>query len=390
MKYNFDEAIDRRGTSSVKVDGVKNVWGRDDLMPMWVADMDFATPPFIIDAVRKRCEHPVLGYTEKPDSYYEAILNWVNPRYNMNAERKHINFVPGIVAGLGMALNCFTSPGDKVMIMPPVYGPFAWLNRLNDRNLVECPLKLIDGVYHIDVELFHKLRKGIRVLILCNPHNPGGVVWTHEELEMIADICADDNIIIFSDEIHADLTLPPHKHVPFATVNDKARYHSITFMAPSKTFNMPGVAASHTFIFNDMIREKFEKYLAANELNAGHVFVYPAVEAAYNEGSEWLEQCLEYIQQNIEYVDRYMKTNMPKIKVMIPQASFLLWLDCKELGMEQAELADFFADGAHLALNDGTMFGEEGRGYMRMNIGCPRATVEQAMKQLKAAYDTRF
>ena len=386
MKYNFDQVIDRRGSNSIKVDGVKERWGRDDLMPMWVADMDFATPQFILDAVKKRCEHPVLGYTDKPESYYQAIMGWVNRRYQMNVQKENITFVPGIVAGLGMALKCFTNPGDKVMIMPPVYGPFASLNEKNDRTLVKCPLKLIDGHYHVDVELFDKQKKGIRVFILCNPHNPGGVVWTHEELETIANICAEDNILVFSDEIHADLTLPPHKHLPFANVSDKARYNSITFMAPSKTFNMPGVAASQAIIFNENIRSKFNKFLEASELNSGHVFVYPAVEAAYTQGEEWLNQCLEYIQGNIDFTDEYIKEHMPKIKVMRPMASFLVWLDCRELNMTQEELSDFFADKAHLALNDGTVFGQEGTGYMRLNIGCPRSVLAQAMKQLEAAY----
>ena len=387
MKYSFDEVIDRTGTAAVKIDGMKEVWGRTDLLPLWVADMDFATPPFILDAIRRRCEHPILGYTEKPESYYQAIIGWVKRRYGMEVSKEQLNYVPGIVAGLGMALNCFTAPGDKVMIMPPVYHPFAWLVQRSGRRLVECPLKLENGTYRMDLDLFRRSIKGVRVLILCNPHNPGGVVWTKEELETLADVCAEDNVIVFSDEIHADLTLPPHRHVPFAMISEHARNNSVTFMAPSKAFNMPGMAASHTVIYNEGLRKRFVAYLDAGELDMGHVLAYPAVEAAYTEGDEWLEQCLAYVQANIDYVEAYLQENLPAIQAMRPQASYLVWLDCRKLGLSQKALVDFFVSGARLALNDGAMFGKEGEGFMRMNVGCPRSILEQAMKQLKEAYD---
>lgn len=387
MKYSFDEVIDRTGTAAVKIDGMKEVWGRTDLLPLWVADMDFATPPFILDAIRRRCEHPILGYTEKPESYYQAIIGWVKRRYGMEVSKEQLNYVPGIVAGLGMALNCFTAPGDKVMIMPPVYHPFAWLVQRNGRRLVECPLKLENGTYRMDLDLFRRSIKGVRVLILCNPHNPGGVVWTREELEALADVCAEDNVIVFSDEIHADLTLPPHRHVPFAMISEHARNNSVTFMAPSKAFNMPGMAASHTVIYNEGLRKRFVSYLDAGELDMGHVLAYPAVEAAYTKGDEWLEQCLAYVQANIDYVEAYLQENLPAIQAMRPQASYLVWLDCRKLGLSQEALVDFFVSGARLALNDGAMFGKEGEGFMRMNVGCPRSILEQAMKQLKEAYD---
>lgn len=387
MKYSFDEVIDRTGTAAVKIDGMKEVWGRTDLLPLWVADMDFATPPFILDAIRRRCEHPILGYTEKPESYYQAIIGWVKRRYGMEVSKEQLNYVPGIVAGLGMALNCFTAPGDKVMIMPPVYHPFAWLVQRNGRRLVECPLKLENGTYRMDLDLFRRSIKGVRVLILCNPHNPGGVVWTKEELETLADVCAEDNVIVFSDEIHADLTLPPHRHVPFAMISEHARNNSVTFMAPSKAFNMPGMAASHTVIYNEGLRKRFVSYLDAGELDMGHVLAYPAVEAAYTQGDEWLEQCLAYVQANIDYVEAYLQENLPAIQAMRPQASYLVWLDCRKLGLSQEALVDFFVSGARLALNDGAMFGKEGEGFMRMNVGCLRSILEQAMKQLKEAYD---
>ena len=390
MKYNFDVIIDRHATNAEKIEGLNTYWGRDDLLPMWVADMDFESPPFILDAIRKRCEHPVLGYTAKPDSYYRVIAEWVKERYGMIVKKEQLNYVPGVVPGLGMAINAFTKPGGKIMITPPVYHPFARLISRYDRRLVNCPLILENGHYRIDLTKFRREIKGVRVFILCNPHNPGGVVWTHDELKVIADICAEDNVIVFSDEIHADLTLPPYKHVPFAMISEHARNNSVTFMAPSKAFNMPGLAAAHTIIYNDGLRKRFRSYLDAGELDGGHLFVYPAVEAAYSNGTEWLDQCLAYIQKNIDYVDEYLKNHTPKIKAMRPMASYLVWLDCRELGLTQKELNAFFVDEAHLALNDGEMFGKEGIGFMRMNIGCPRSVVEQAMHQLEVAYKKRF
>lgn len=386
MKYNFDEVIDRRGTSAIKVEGVKEIWGRDDLLPLWIADMDFATAPFVTEAIRRRLENPVLGYTAKPDSYYQAIINWNKSRYGLDVEKEMIHFVPGIVPGLGMALNTFTQPGDKVMIQPPVYGPFHWLNTRADRTLVTNPLKLVDGTYRMDMEAFREQVKGCKVFILCNPHNPGGIVWTEEELNEVAEICYEEGVLVFSDEIHADLTLPPHKHRPFALVSEKARMNSVTFMSPSKAFNMPGLTASHALVFNSKLRRKFHAFLESCEFDLGHVFAFLAVEAAYSNGTEWLDQCLAYIQGNIDYVDAFTREHTPKIKVIRPQASFLVWLDCCEMGLSQEALVDFFVDKAHLALNDGTAFGQEGTGFMRLNVATSRTVLEQAMKQLAEAY----
>ena len=386
MTYDFDKKIDRSGTSAIKLEGVKEIWGREDLIPLWVADMDFATAPFVTEAIRQRLDNPVLGYTAKPDSYYQAIINWNKSRYGLDVEKEMIHFVPGIVPGLGMALNTFTQPGDKVMIQPPVYGPFHWLNERNDRTLVTNPLKLVDGTYRMDMEAFREQIKGCKVFILCNPHNPGGIVWTEEELNEVAEICYEEGVLVFSDEIHADLTLPPHKHHPFAMVSEKARMNSVTFMSPSKAFNMPGLTASHALVFNPKLRRKFHAFLESCEFDLGHVFAFLAVEAAYSNGTEWLDQCLAYIQGNIDYVDAFTREHTPKIKVIRPQASFLVWLDCCEMGLSQEALVDFFVDKAHLALNDGTAFGQEGTGFMRLNVATSRTVLEQAMKQLAEAY----
>ena len=386
MTYDFDKKIDRSGTSAIKLEGVKEIWGREDLIPLWVADMDFATAPFVTEAIRQRLDNPVLGYTAKPDSYYQAIINWNKSRYGLDVEKEMIHFVPGIVPGLGMALNTFTQPGDKVMIQPPVYGPFHWLNTRADRTLVTNPLKLVDGTYRMDMEAFREQVKGCKVFILCNPHNPGGIVWTEEELHEVAEICYEEGVLVFSDVILADLTLPPHMHRPFAMVSEKARMNSVTFMSPSKAFNMPGLTASHALVFNSKLRRKFHAFLESCEFDLGHVFAFLAVEAAYSNGTEWRDQCLAYIQGNIDYVDAFLQEHTPKIKAIRPQASFLVWLDCREMGLTQEALVDFFVDKAHLALNDGTAFGQEGTGFMRLNVATSRTVLEQAMKQLAEAY----
>ena len=386
MKYNFNEIIDRNGTSAIKLEGMRENWGRTDLIPLWIADMDFATAPFVTEAIIRRCETPVLGYTAKSDSYYQAIIRWLDTRHELKAEKENIQFVSGIVPGIGLALNAFTQRGDKVLIQPPVYGPFHWLNERNERTLVTNPLKLVDGTYRMDMKAFREQVKGCKVFILCNPHNPGGIVWKEEELQEVAEICHEEGVLVFSDEIHADLTLPPCKHRPFATISEKARMNSITFMSPSKAFNMPGLTASHALIFNDDLRKKFRKHIETCEFDLGHVFAFLAVEAAYSHGTEWLDQCLAYVQENINYVNDFLKQNTPKIKAIRPQASFLLWLDCREMKLSQEALNDFFVDKAHLALNDGASFGIEGTGFMRMNIASPRSILEKAMTQLAKAY----
>lgn len=385
MKYNFDEVIERRGTDSVKWDGVKKVWGRDDLLPMWVADMDFRTPPFVMDALRKRLEHEVLGYTYACEDWAESICGWLKRRHQWEVTCEMLTFVPGIVRGQAFALQCFTNPGDKVMVMTPVYHPFFLVTERMGREVVYSPLDLYDGHYHIDFDRFRKDIKDCKVLILCNPHNPGGRVWTIEELQQIADICLENHTFVISDEIHADLTLPPYKHHPFATVSEAAARNSLVFMAPSKAFNMPGLGSSYAIVVNEDIRRRFMEFMEAGEFCEGHLLAYIGAAAAYMHGEEWLEQMLAYIQGNIDFTENYLKEHIPGIGMIRPQASYLVYLDCRALGLPQEELKQLFVDKAHLALNDGTMFGKPGEGFMRLNIGCPRSVLAQALKQLENA-----
>lgn len=389
MKYNFDEIIDRRGTESVKWDAVSERWGRNDLLPMWVADMDFRTPPFVMEALRKRLEHEVLGYTFACEEWYTSIINWLQNRHGWKVKREELTFMPGIVRGLAFAIQCFTKKGDKVMVMPPVYHPFFLVTEKNKREVVYSPLVLRDGQYYIDFDRFRKDIQGCKLLILSNPHNPGGRVWTREELEQIAEICYESKTLVISDEIHADLTLPPYQHITFALVSEKARQNSLVFMSPSKAFNMPGLASSYCIIENKEICRCFQEYMEASELSEGHLFAYLSVAAAYSNGTEWLDQVLAYIQSNIDFTDAFLSEYIPDIKMIRPQASYLVFLDCRTLGLNQKELVDLFVDGAHLALNDGTMFGKEGEGFMRLNVACPRSVLEKALKQLKEACDNR-
>jgi cystathionine beta-lyase len=385
MKYNFDEIIDRRGTESVKWDAVSERWGRNDLLPMWVADMDFRTPSFVMNALRKRLEHEVLGYTFACEEWYTSIINWLQSRHGWKVKREELTFMPGIVRGLAFAIQCFTEKGDKVMVMPPVYHPFFLVTEKNKREVVYSPLVLRDGQYYIDFDRFRKDIQGCKILILSNPHNPGGRVWTREELEQIAEICYESKTLVISDEIHADLTLPPYQHITFALVSEKARQNSLVFMSPSKAFNMPGLASSYCIIENKEICRCFQEYMEASELSEGHLFAYLSVAAAYSNGTEWLDQVLAYIQSNIDFTDAFLSEYIPNIKMIRPQASYLVFLDCRTLGLNQKELVDLFVDGAHLALNDGTMFGKEGEGFMRLNVACPRSVLEKALKQLKKA-----
>ena len=385
MTYDFDELIQRRGTDSVKWDGVKDVWGRDDLLPLWVADMDFRTPPFVMDALARQLSGGILGYTRPCADWAPAIRDWLFRRHGWQIEPDWLTFVPGIVRAQAFALLCFTRPGDRVLVMNPVYHPFFLVTQRLEREVVFSPLALCDGRYHIDYARLEQDVEGCRVLILCNPHNPGGRVWTEEELRRVADICHRHGVLVFSDEIHADLTLPPHRHHPFATVSPQAAEISLTFGAPSKAFNMPGLASAYAVAVNPDIRRRFQEFMEAGEFGEGHMLAYVGCAAAYREGEEWLAQLLDYLRGNIDYTEAFLRERIPAIGMIRPEASYLIFLDCRRLGLAQPELVNLFVDKAHLALNDGTMFGRGGEGFMRLNAGCPRSVLRRALEQLEAA-----
>lgn len=386
MKYNFDEIIDRSNTDAVKLKRCKALFGTEDLLPLWVADMDFRTPDFILDAIKKRLEHPILGYTMQPENLHDLFIQWVKEHHRWELQRNWVGFVPGIVPALSFAVQCFTQPGDEVLVQPPVYYPFFNVVKNNGRLLKYNVLTEYDGKFEIDFEDFEQqITPQTKMFILCNPHNPGGRVWSLDSLQKIDEICARHNVLVISDEIHADMVLPGHRHVPYATVSDYAAEHSVTFMAPSKVFNMPGVVSSTFIIPNPELKRKFTHYLEVSEMNSGNLFAYVATVACYEHGEPWRLEMLNYIQQNIIFLDGFLKEHVPGVKAMIPEASFLVWLDCTALGMDTDTLHHFFAHEAGLGLNKGTIFGPGGEQHLRINVACPRSILEQALEQLKKA-----
>lgn len=387
MKYNFDEIIPRKNSDCLKYDKLQEMFGTDDALSMWIADMDFRTPPFVIEALRRRLDHEVLGYTFCSPQWKPAIQNWVSRHYGWDVKEEEIGFVGGIVPAISFAVQCFTAPGDKILIQPPVYHPYHHVVKDLGRTLVYNPLRLVNGQFEIDFEDLERKIVGCKLFLLCNPHNPGGRVWNADELVRIADICARNGVIVISDEIHCDMALTGYKHTVFATVSEAAAQNSVTLMAASKTFNIAGLKSSYHIIQNEALRKQYSEYLTRSELDTAHLFATTAVAVAYNEGDEWLAQMLSYVEGNIAFLDKYLKEYMPKISFIRPQASYLVFLDARELCMSQERLVEFFLKEAKVAMNDGTMFGQEGAGFMRMNLGCPRATLQQALEQIKAAYD---
>ncbi|MDR1121182.1 MAG: PatB family C-S lyase [Dysgonamonadaceae bacterium] len=384
--YNFEEIIDRRGSGSIKTDVLPERFGRSDLLPMWVADMDFRTPDFILDAIHEVCDHGILGYTKCPDAYYASIAQWLQQQHRWEIQPEWLQFLPGVVKGIALCVSHFTQPGDKIIIQPPVYYPFRSVPEQLGRTIVNNPLQEVDGTYCMDLQhLRTVIDSNCKMLILCNPHNPVGITWEKETLQELAEICVENNILVISDEIHADLSLFGHKHIPFATVSDSAQANSITLMAPSKTFNMAGIVSSFCIIPNPALRKDFFHYLKATELDQMHIFAGITTVAAYRQGAAWLQQMLAYVEQNILFVQTYLQQHLPLVKAVIPQASFLIWLDCRKLGLSQKDLVALFIDKARLALNDGSTFGPGGEGFMRMNIGCPQAIVAKALEQLRNA-----
>ena len=385
--YNFDEIIDRSGSGDLKHEALLPRWGRNDLLPLWVADMDFATPDFVVDALKARLSHPIFGYTIEPADYRPTIIDWNESHHGWKIKPEWISFIPGIVKGIGFVVNVFTKPGEKVIIQPPVYHPFRMTPEDNGREVVFNSLRLReDGYYDMDFDnLSEVCDDKCRVLILSNPHNPAGVCWSKETLQRLADFCYEHNIIVISDEIHSDMALFGNRHVPFASVSERAADISITFAAPTKTFNMAGIVSSYAVISNDDLRQCFYGWLKANELDEPTIFAPIATIAAYQKGEEWRKQMLAYVEDNVRFVEDYCRERIPGIRPLRPQASFLVWLNCRGLELSHDKLLDLFIDKAHLALNDGEMFGPGGEGFMRLNVGTPRSVLRQALEQLAKA-----
>ena len=387
IKYDFDKIIDRHGTGALAVDVLNERYGRADLTPMWVADMNFETPEFITEALRRRLDHSLYGYTNIPAEFWPTVTKWIADHHQWNVSSEWMRFIPGIVKGIGFVINVFCKPDEKVIIQPPVYHPFRLTPQGNKREVVMNPLIMNeDGSYSMDFDGLAKVAdEKCRVLILANPHNPAGIVWDVDTLSRLADFCSERGIIVISDEIHCDMAHKGVKHHPFASVSERAANCSITFGAPSKTFNIAGIVSSYCVVPNEELRRPFFEWLDANELSEPTIFSPIATIAAFKYGEEWRRQMLEYIEANIDFVDNFLKTRIPQIKALRPQASFLVWLNCRALNLDHEALNRLFVDGARLALNDGEMFGQEGRGFMRMNIALPRAVLQDALERLEKA-----
>ena len=387
MTYSFDKIVDRRSSGDLKHGVLQERYGRSDLLPLWVADMDFETPPFITEALRQRLDHSLFGYTVVPEELWDVIIQWTLEHHGWQVQREWLTYIPGIVKGIGMAINVFSEEGDKVIIQPPVYHPFRLTPQGNGRKVVYNPLReLPDGSYDMDFEQLEQVTdEHCKILILSNPHNPAGICWKENTLRRLAHFCYEHHILVLSDEIHSDMALFGNRHIPFATVSDEAAACSITFAAPSKTFNIAGIVSSYAIVPNPTLRRRFYSWLEANELNDPPLFSPIATIAAYSQGESWRRQMLAYIEENIRFVEEYCQQHLPKIKPWRPEASFLVWLDCRPLGLQHDELIDLFVNRAHLALNDGAMFGPGGEGFMRLNVGTPRSILLQALLQLEQA-----
>ncbi len=389
-KYNFDEVIDRHGSGCMKIDDLRELFGKSDLTPLWIADMDFRVCPEITQALMARISHPIYGYSRPGESYWTSITGWLRKRHGFIVERNELTYVPGVVKGIAFAVNFFTQRGDKIVIQPPVYHPFRMVIEGNGRIVTPNPLRLTENrTYEMDLEGLEKIfaEEHPRMMILCNPHNPIGLQWSRETLAEVGRLCRKYNVLVISDEIHGDLMLGHRVHFPFAACSDDCAKVSVTFGAPSKTFNIPGLVSSWCVVKNPELRELFFHWLEVNEFNATTFVSTIGTEAAYCNGEAWLEEALLYIEENIDYVDQYLREKLPCVGMIKPEASFLIWMDFRSLGLSHEELVDLVVNRAGLALNDGEMFGPQGHGFMRVNVATPRCELTRALDKLRNALE---
>lgn len=389
--YDFDLVIDRHNTGCAKFGELKQLFGNDNLTPLWIADMDFAVCPEITEALRHRIDHPIYGYAVVPDSYWESIIGWLDSRHGFKVEREELAFVPGVVKGIGYAINHFSRKGDEIIIQPPVYHPFRRVIEGNGRKVLPNPLVMTpEGDYRMNLEELERLVKEHRpaMMILCNPHNPVGIQWSRETLAEVGRICREGGVVCVSDEIHGDLVLHGKPHYPFAACGEDCEAVAVTFGAPSKTFNIPGLVSSWCVVRNPALREEFFQWLEINEFSTPTFVSTIGTEAAYRNGGQWLSEAMGYIEKNIETVKKFLAERLPRIGMVEPQASFLIWMDFRQLGLDHDSLVDLVVNRAGLALNDGEMFGAEGHGFMRVNVATPRCCLIKALERLEAAVKT--
>ncbi len=390
MKYDFDRLVPREGTKCEKFDRRQEIFGREDVIPMWVADMDFVAPAEVQEAIARRATHPLYGYSYRSDSYFEAIEGWVERRGGWKIRREWIDFTPGVVSGIVFALRAFTNEGDGVVIQPPVYHPFARQIRANGRRVIDNPLRIDDqGRFGIDFDDLDRKLSDAKVFLMSNPHNPSGRVYTRDELLRIGELCVRHDVLILADEIHSDLVYKPHRHIHIASLNEELARRTVSFFAPSKTFNLAGLSTSVAVTPDDSLRRRFRAECDKLHADQGNIFGAVALEAAYTHGDEWLEQLLDYLSGNIDYVVRFLREHIPSVRCVPPEGTYLMWLDFRRWPMTHEEIYRFLVEEAGIGPNEGAMFGEQGRGWMRLNVASPRPVVEQAMKQLLAAASER-
>ena len=391
MQYDFDTPIDRTHTWSIKHDFKKENGKADDILPLWVADMDFRSPDSVVEALKKAVDHGIFGYSRADESYFDAVAAWYQKRHHLTLQPEWMTCTPGIVFALSIAVRAFTQEGDAVLIQPPVYHPFSRAILRNKRTLVENPLVLKDGHYEMDLEDLEQkvLDEHVKLMILCNPHNPVGRVWTREELTALADICLRHHVYVISDEIHGDFVWQGHEQTPYASISEEACLHSMMCTAPSKTFNLAGMATSNLFIPDPEMRRKFRsELLDVGQENMNRLGLF-ACRAAYEGGGEWLDQLIGYLAGNLALVRDFCKNRVPQIQLVEPEGTYLAWLDCRELGMTDDELMAFFSDEAKVWLDPGTHSGEQGSGFMRFNLVSSRSVIAQALDQIEAAWKKR-
>jgi len=384
--YNFDHLPKREDTNCVKWDLRERYFGKQDILPLWVADMDFETPDFILNRIKERLDHPVLGYTFRPEKFNTAFIDWALKKYNWKVMPEWMSFSPGVVSAVTLAVQGFTEPDDEIIVQPPVYFPFFTCIEGLNRKLIHNQLKEADGRLTMDYDNLESIiTSKTKMIIISNPHNPGGTVWTETELERLGEICAKHNLFVVSDEIHSDLVFEPHKHVPFAKMVPQEKVKSISCMAASKTFNLAGLSTSLVIIPDEEVKKEFERIMNVSHINMGNIFGGIATQAAYAEGENWLDQLMAYLKGNRDYLTNFIEENLSPLRILIPEATYLAWIDFSELGMKQDKLNHWLVNEAKVGLNSGTMFGPGGEGFVRINFACPRSLLIKALNQIEQA-----
>ena len=388
MQYNFDQIVDRSGNHSAKYDERKKKFGTEDVIPLWIADMDFKTAQPIIDALTARAQEGIWGYTARPDSYFQAIRDWQSRRNGWSPDTNLMSFCLGVVQTLSAMVQLYTPQGGNVLIQTPVYGEFYDMTEFAGRTVIENQMAEQDGKWTVDWEDFEAKLQIADLFLLCNPHNPLGIVWTESDLRRMMELCLKYHVLVVSDEIHSDLIFHGKKHIPTATLSPEIAANVVTGISGTKTFNLAGLQASTVVFPNAHMKETFDKFWMNMDIHRNNAFSLTAMEAAFREGEEWLEQLLPYLSENFDFVVNYCQRRIPKIKTYAPDATYLMWLDCRDLGLSNQELHDFMIQKAGLGLNDGYAFGRSLSGYMRLNAACPRSVLEQALQQLEAAVNS--